>query len=282
LNYLDREAEAETSISKALELDPNNALAYAFQVEILLANCDYEEIERSIELSRQALELAPNTVEAHRARGLVLSCTGNYLEAIQEYKQALAISDKLWELHYSLGSAYRFNGDYDLAQQSMLAAIALNPHNPDIPTDLSRTYATQGQFGKAVQYAEQAVKVAPQNARLYGNLGFMYYKNGEYAKAIDALTLAVRGGTTSEGLVIEGLPLAPGRVADEYYSFYGLALARMRRCAEAVPVFQFILQNIAEDQVAFFNANEGIAFCQETFESSDSAADATTDDSPDE
>lgn len=267
LSYLDRNAEAEASVSEALELDPNFGSAYAYMVEILLADCEYEEIERSIELSRKALELAPNLVEAHNARGLVLSCTGNYAEAIQEYKQALAINDKLWEQHYSLGSAYRFNGDYDLAQQSMLAAIALNPQNPDIPTDLSRTYATQGQFGKAVQYAEQALKVDPGNARLYGNLGFMLYKNGDYGKALESLTLAVRGGTSPGGLAIEGLPLSPGRVADEYYSFFGLALARTGRCAEAVPVFQFILQNIAEDQVAFYNANEGITFCQESLES---------------
>jgi tetratricopeptide (TPR) repeat protein len=148
----------------------------------------------------------------------------------------------------------------------MLAAIALNPQNPDIPIDLSRTYATQGQYGKAVQYGEQAVKISPDQARLHGNLGFMYYKNAEYDKAIQELTLAVRGGTTADGVAVEGLPLAPGRVADEYYSFYGLALARRGKCDEAVPVFQFILQNIAEDQVAFYNANEGIVFCQESLE----------------
>jgi len=266
LNYLGQPVEAMTSVEQALKLDPNNASAYAVQVEILMADCEFDNVDRASELSRKALELAPNTIEAHRARGEVLSCTGNYVEAAEEFKQALAINDKLWELHYALGSAYRFDGQYDLAQQSMLAAIALNPQNPDIPTDLSRTYATQGQYGKAVQYAEQAVKIAPEQPRLHGNLGFMYYKSAEYDKAIQELTLAVRGGTTADGVAVEGLPLAPGRVADEYYSFYGLALARRGRCNEAVPVFQFILQNIAEDQVAFYNANEGIAFCQENLE----------------
>jgi tetratricopeptide (TPR) repeat protein len=266
LIYLEQPIEAETSITQALDLDPNNAFALAVQVQILLNDCNFEEIERSIGISNKAIELAPNSIESHRARGLVLMCTGNYSEAAQEYKQALAINDKLWELHYSLGSAYRFSGEFDLAQQSMLAAIALNPQNPDIPTDLSRTYATQGQFGKAVQYAEQAVKIASDNPRLHGNLGFMYYKNAQYDKAVEELTLAVTGGTTTDGIAVEGLPLEPGRIADEYYSFYGLALARQDRCAEAVPVFQFILQNIAEDQVAFYNANEGIDFCQEGLE----------------
>lgn len=270
LSRLDRTAEAIVSIEKALELDPNNGYAIAYQVEVLMADCEFDEIQTASELSRQALELAPNTVEAHRARGLVLMCTANYTEAAQEYLQALSINDKLWDLHYALGSAYRFSGEYDLAQQSMLAAIALNPQNADIPTDLSRTYATQGQFGKAVQYAEQAVKIAPENPRLHGNLGFMLYKNADYDGAIRELTLAVRGGTSAEGVAVEGLPLAPGRVADEYYSFYGLALARRNRCSEAVLVFQLILQNIAEDQVAFYNATEGIAFCQDGLDSESS------------
>lgn len=107
------------------------------------------------------------------------------------------------------------------------------------------------------------MKVDPSNPRLHGNLGFMYYKNSQLDKALVDLTLAVRGGTTSDGKVVEGLPLQPGRVADEYYSFYGLALAKKGRCSEAVPVFQLILQNIAADQTAFYNANEGITYCQE-------------------
>jgi tetratricopeptide (TPR) repeat protein len=96
-------------------------------------------------------------VEAHRARGLVLSCTGNYAEAIQEYKQALAISDKLWELHYALGAP------------TVLTAIMISPSNRcwqplRLTTEPGYTHRpvahirTQGQFGKAVQYAEQAVK----------------------------------------------------------------------------------------------------------------------------
>jgi tetratricopeptide (TPR) repeat protein len=264
LYYLEQYTEASAAVRTAIDLDPNNASAYAYLAEILIDQGDYEDIQTAIDMSQKARTLDPNSLDTHRARGYVLYATGNYEDAIQEYKAALAINDKLWELHYGLGIVYRLVEDYDLATQSMLAAIAFNPDNPDIPTDLSRTYATQGQFGKAVQYAEQAMKIAPSNSRLHGNLGFMYYKNGEYDKALVELTLAVRGGTTAAGVAVEGLPLAPGRVADEYYSFYGLALARLKQCNEAVPVFQLILQTIGADQIAFYNANEGIAFCQES------------------
>lgn len=262
LYYMEQYDEAEVTVRQAIDLDANNPVAYAYYAEILVGRGNFDDIQEAIGLSQKAVTLAPAALETRRARGAVLIATGNYNDAVIEYKAAIAINDKLWDLHYLLGVAYRILGEYDLAQQEMLAAIAFNPKNPDIPTDLSRTYATQGQFGKAVQYAEQAVKLDPANARLHGNLGFMYYKNAEYDKAIGSLTLSLRGGTTEDGVQVEGLPLTPGRVA-EYYSVYGLALARRGRCADAVPVFEFILQNTPAEDVAAFNAGEGIEFCKQ-------------------
>lgn len=251
---------AEVSVRKAIELDDNNAVAHAIFAEILVDQGVFEEIEAAIGLSQKAQELAPNTLETHRARGAVLLATANYDEAIIEYEAALAINDKLWDLHYRLGVAYRIIGDYALAQSEMLAAIAFNPTNPDIPTDLSRTYAIQGQFGKAAQYAEQAVSLDPSNPRAHANLGFMYYRNQEFDKAIASLSLAVRGGTTSEGVAVTGMQLESGRVA-EYYSIYGMALVRVNRCEEAVQYFQVIIQNISSDEAAHVNATEGMSAC---------------------
>jgi hypothetical protein len=62
---------------------------------------------------------------------------------------------------------------------------------------------------------------------------------------------------------VEGLPLEPGRIADDYYSIYTLSLTQLDRCAEAVPIMQTILTSIAEDQVAYYNATEGMGYCRE-------------------
>ncbi len=258
--------EALAAVKKAIELDPTNALAYAFYAEILIDQGNYEDIETAISMSHKARDLAPNNLETHRARGYVLYATGNYAEAIEEYKAAIAINDKLWDMHYSLGVAYKLTEDYDLAVQEMLTAVALNPTNPDILTEISRTHATIGQFDKAIQYAEQALLIDSSNPRLHGNLGVMLYKGEEYDRAVDEFVLAVRGGTTADGVAVQGLPLAPGRVADEYYTFYGWSLLRLRRCDEAVEIFYFIIQNIQDDQLAYYNATEGISFCQDSFE----------------
>jgi tetratricopeptide (TPR) repeat protein len=264
LNYLKDYLGAEAAIGQAIELDHNNAVAYAIYAEILLDQGNYEDIETAIQMSRRAQELAANTLETHRIRGYVLFYTANYQDAITEYQAAIAINDKLWDLHYSLGAIYKAVGEYDLAVQEMLVAVALNPTNPDILTEISRTYAAVGQFGKAIQYAEQALSIQPSNPRLHGNLGVMLFKSEEFTRAVTELAFAVQGGALTDGTVVQGLPLSPGRVADDYYSVYALALTSLDRCAEAVPIMQLILSNIAEDQVAYYNAVQGMDYCRQS------------------
>jgi tetratricopeptide (TPR) repeat protein len=262
LDYLENYTDAEVAVKKAIELDPNNATAYAYYTEILLDQGDFEDRQTAIDMSQKALALDPTALETHRARGYVLFYTGNFPEAVQEYQAAIALNDKLWDLHYSLGAVYRMQDEYDLAIQEMLTGVALNPANPDILTEISRTYRKEGQYGKAIQYAEQSLSLDPSSPRLHGNLGVMLYENDDYAKAANELELAVRGGTTADGVVVEGLPLAPGRIADDYYSIYALSLTQLDRCSEAIPIMQLILTNIAEDQVAYYNATQGMDYCR--------------------
>jgi tetratricopeptide (TPR) repeat protein len=264
LDYMGEYTDAEIAVTKAIELDPNNAVAYAVFTEILLDQGEFEDLQTAIDLSQKAQALDPTGLETHRARGYVLFNTGNFEESISEYKAAIAINDKLWDLHYSLGAVYKMQGVYDQAVQEMLTGVALNPTNPDILIEISRTYAAEGQYGKAIQYAEQALSLDPSSPRLHGNLGVMLYQNDDYLRAVEELKLVVHGGTTADGAVVEGLPLEPGRVANDYYSLYALSLTQLDRCAEAIPIMQVILTSIAEDQVAYYNATQGMDYCRGT------------------
>jgi tetratricopeptide (TPR) repeat protein len=254
--------EAEAAIKKALELDPNNALAHAYYAEVLVNKGDYEELERAAEQSRLARDLDPNSLEVHRARGLVLIAYGseNLPEAVSELKTAIAINDKISDLHLNLGYAYKLMEEDDLAVEELLTAYTLKPQDGTPLIEAASVYAKVGQYGKAVQHAEQAVKTEPGNARWHAFLGSMYYRNQELDKAIQELSLAVHGGSTAEGVAVEGLPLDYGTVAG-YYSIYGFALAKQNRCAEAVPIFQALLTTVSQDETAVYNANEGLGIC---------------------
>ena len=259
--------EAEDSIKHALALDPNNALAHAYYVEILVDSGSFDVIEKAIEESNVAVALAPGTLETHRARGYILEATGNYEEAIREYKLAIDINPKIADLYLSLGSNYRALGSYDDALTAFANADALNPEDPMPDYLTSRTYATRGEFGKAMQYAEQAVANDPVNTNLRGNLGVMYYRNAYWTEAIVEFGYVVNGGVTTDGKQIKALPLVPNDVfIAEYYSKYGLALAKTNKCSEALDVARTIFERIPADEDAIFNANAIISRCEQNLE----------------
>ena len=263
LGFQEKYGEAEIEIKKALDIDPNNALAHAFYAEILINQGDYNLFDRAIDESQLAQQLDPTLLETHRARGIVLLNTQNLELAVEEFQKALSINKNIADLHLNLGVAYKLLSEFDLAQESLLAAYALNPTDTIALTELSRSYFADGRYAQASQYAEEAVRVDPTNARLRGNLGIMYYKNEQYDQAIEHLRLAVRGGTTEDGEIVEGLPLAYGR-EEEYYWYFGFALQQRNRCGEAIPIFQALLTGVPEDDIAVYNANEGLARCAET------------------
>ncbi len=269
LGFQNQFLEAEAGIKRALELDPNNALAHAYYVEILVDSYyngtgSFEGIEKAIEESKVAQALAPNTLETHRARGIILEATGNYEEAIREYEAAIAINPNISDLHLFIGTNYRILGIYDKAVESYTRANALNPSDPLPDLYMSRTYATIGEYGKAMQYAEQAVTDKPSDTALRGNLGVMYYRNAYWPESVEQLSYVIKGGLTQDGAQLDALPLVPNspRIA-EYYFTYGLALSRLDQCGEALQIAQLIISRIPSDELSVGNANAIIDRCQQ-------------------
>ncbi|MGD8402351.1 MAG: tetratricopeptide repeat protein [Anaerolineales bacterium] len=259
---------AETSINRALELDPNNAIAHAIYVEILVDSYyagvgSFEDLTKAAEQSRVAIELDPNSLETHRARGIILEATQNYEEAIGEFQAALAINENIPDLHMFLGRNYRFLGVYDKAVEEFTRANALNPNDPTPDLYISRAYAAVGEYAKATQYAETAVTDNPVDANLRGNLGVMYYRNFQWSEAIEQLKLVIAGGATDDNQPIDPIPLTNDTRIAEYYFTYGLVLARTNRCGEALQIAQQIQTRVPTDEIAVANAAEIENICQQ-------------------
>ena len=260
---------AEAAIKRALELDTNNAMAHAFYAELLMKMIEADQaaigaVDKAADESKLALALAPGIMETHRARGIVLQNTANYDLAIQEFLLAIQLNPNLPDLHMSLGLAYRALDppQFDMAVEEFTKANALNPADPLPDTYIARTYVTIGEYAKAIQFAEQAMKDAPSDPYMWGNLGTMFYRNLQYEDAVLPLKLAVRGGNVPDSdVVVEGLPLDYGRIA-EYFYLYGLTLARLNDCNEAIQISQLLLQGVSNDETSVYNANEMVNICQ--------------------
>ena len=263
--------EAENFINTGIDLDPNNAFLHAVYADVLAKRvmadvAELDTLDLAIEESQKAISLGPDLLEAHWARAIVLEITGNYEEAIEQLVRAIEINDKIADIHLLLGRNYFALEENDQAIFEFTRADALNPTDPTPNWYVSQVYARLGEYSKAIQAAETALNDVPSDPDLYGNLGTMYYRDLQYNRAIEALALAVRGGTTADGIVVEGLPLDYSSTVIGYYSRYGVALARVNRCTEAVQIAQAILQTVPDDDTAVYNADYIIETCQENQE----------------
>lgn len=257
---------AEGALKDAININVNNAAAHAYLAEVYIYMVaadqgDLTTMDNAISQSRIVESLAPGTLETHRARGLVLEYTSNFSDAVAEFTAAIAINPNLADLHLGLGRNYYYLQEYNDAITEFSRANALNPRDPTPETLISRAYAINGDYQKAIQYAEAAIADSPVDPYLYGNLGLIYSSTTQYTNAIDMLRIAIRGGSSSDGAPIVGLPMDYGRIAQYYYT-YGLALARQGQCNEALQVSQAIITGLRNDDIAVYNAEEMINICE--------------------
>jgi tetratricopeptide (TPR) repeat protein len=258
--------QAVGSLQDAIALNQDNAAAYGYLAEVYvymlqLNQGDLNTLDNAIAASKQAIALAPNALETHRGRGYVLEYTANYAEAVSEFEAAIAINPNIADLHLALGRNYRATQQYDKAITEFSKANALNPTDYMPELLISRTYAQNGDYAKAAQYGEAAVADAPTNATLYGYLGLVYWKQQKYYDAVDTLRMAVKGGTTADGKVVEGLALDYDRIGEFYYT-YGLALSKLGQCGEALQIAQAVATGLRNDDLAVYNAQEVINTCE--------------------
>lgn len=258
--------QAVGALQDAIALNKDNAAAWGYLAEVYvymlqLNQGDLNTLDNAIAASKQAIALAPNALETHRGRGYVLEYTANYEEAVAEFEAAVAINPNIADLHLALGRNYRATQQFDKAITEFSKANALNPTDYMPELLISRTYAQNGDYAKAAQYGEAAVADDPSNPTLYGYLGLVYWKQQKYYDAVDALRLAIRGGTDKNGVAVEGLPLDYGRVGEFYYT-YGLALAKLGQCGEALQIAQAVATGLRNDDVAGYNAQEIITTCE--------------------
>lgn len=262
-NFID----AEGAFKRAEEIDPRNPLIYAYRTEVLVDQFNSGQdslntLEKATEYSRQAIEYGNGIMESHRARGLLLEITGNYQEAINEFQIGISINPNISDLYLALGRNLRADGKDSEAVAAFERARSLNPYDPWAPYYISRTYSGNGEYAKAIQQARDAIDLDPTRTMFYWNLGTQYYMSQKYEDALTYFQLAIQGGTTADGQLIEGIPLSYNDRIPELYYMYGIVLARSGNCQQAAEIVQLITQGIPDDAIAVSNAEYMTEVCK--------------------
>ncbi len=157
-------SNAESTVDKAIELDPNLAEAHAVRGFIkMFIDWDWAEAERSLD---RAIDLDRNSVEAHHWRGILHQIRGRSDEAVIDLNRALELDPTSANLISDLGYVYFFSRDYDKAEELYNRAEALSPHIAG--GRLMSLYEIQGREFEAYQANLKAncPGRSPQNRRL--------------------------------------------------------------------------------------------------------------------
>jgi tetratricopeptide (TPR) repeat protein len=286
------QTEAIEDAYAAITYDPDNALAMAFYAEIQLDQQKWSEAER---YASQAVERAPDSLDARRIYGKVLETLGEYEKAIAEYEAAAAINPNLTFLYLQIGVNYRYLGmrfnipyRYEQALEYFDRAARINERNgirdPLPYIAIAKTYTQMGEFFIASRNGERALSLNPTDANTYGQLGIIYFKSRNYESALPALKCAVVSCSALENLVLErlaaenpnwgvelvsvqGLPLESAEIAF-YYAEYAQVLAYLSRprenyCPQAYPILEMLRNSsFGRDEVITQIVNGSESICR--------------------
>ena len=162
---------ARRMFERAIEIDPNYALAYAGIADCCSFIYTYWDasaahLEQADTASRKALELDPESAEAHTSRGLALAFTERYEEAEQAFGTAIRLNPKLFEAHYFQARARYQQGKLELAAGSFEEACRVRPDDYQAASFLSQTYDGLGRRAEAETTHQRALQLLEKHVEL--------------------------------------------------------------------------------------------------------------------
>ena len=128
-------------LNEAIQLDPDNALAY-FNRGNIYANLG--QYQRAIEDLDRAIQLEPDNALYYLDRGLAYADLGQDQQAIQDYNEAIRLEPTA--LHYNIRAfVYSRLGEHQRAIEDFDKAIQLVPDNGVYYNDRGNAYEALGQ-----------------------------------------------------------------------------------------------------------------------------------------
>lgn len=139
------------------------------------------------------LSQAQDQAATHINKGIALHDSGQYTEAIKEYKEALKISpDSPWA-NYEMASSYFANGDYSNAIKCADAVIKIKAEFVDQAYILKGSAQdTQKKTADAIKTYKTGIKSYPDSYLLHFNLALTYYNSNDIDNAEKSLINALK------------------------------------------------------------------------------------------
>jgi TolB-like protein/Tfp pilus assembly protein PilF len=177
--------KAKAAALEALEINPNLAEAHASLGYIhMYHDYDYAESEREF---KKAIEQNPNSAVAHWAYSVLLSALLRPAEARKEIERAEQLDPFSTLVATDMGFELYYDRQYDKALAQLQLAIDMNPKAPMPHFWLGRTLQALGRYDEALKAYEDGgpgIKNAPP---ILAGVGHMYGVWGKKPEALRVL-----------------------------------------------------------------------------------------------
>jgi adenylate cyclase len=157
---------------KAIEIDPNYALAYAGLADIYNTYFNFvvlskEERAKTLGLQqkniKKALNLNPYLSEIHRINGYVYGAAGDINNEYKCLKTALKMNPNDAQIQFALGVFLRKRGLFHQSLKYYTKALELDPLNPYHYMVRSICYNVIGEFDNAIIDIQEALMLEPDH-----------------------------------------------------------------------------------------------------------------------
>ena len=174
-------AGAIATLGEAVSLDPRDAEAAMFLVELLLEEGRKRDAEAQL---RRLIEARPGNIRGRLLLGNLLHERGASAEALRHYEDAVQLDPDYPGLVHDHGLALLHAGRPGEAIPRFERALAEDEENGALHNQLGRALGMAARTEDAIASFRRAVELAPDEASYHANLGLALAESGQEAEAL--------------------------------------------------------------------------------------------------
>jgi tetratricopeptide (TPR) repeat protein len=208
--------DALQSFSKAAELDPNFARAYAGMSSVSRNLGNQQDAEKYIKLAMEHVDRMTER-ERYRIRGLYYLRTENFEKCVEENRELVKLypADNIG--HNNLSVCYLGLHDIPKASEELQRALDILPNNQFARVNLALYRAYAADFPASEREAKTVLQANPSSPEAYLALAFAQLGQGRLEEAVTTYKQLATTGSVGESYAAQGLAdmaLYEGRFGD--------------------------------------------------------------------
>ncbi len=295
--------EATDALHRAMELAPQNGIAWAHLAELLRRQSRFADAidayrnalgllgaqsdlfvgigeclsrlgqhDAALYATGRAVELDPGNPVAHCNRGAVLGSLKRHPEAKSAFEQALSIWPEYPEAWENYASACAELGELDVAIPMLEKAVAQRPDNARTLNNLGNAYRQRLRLGEAIAVYRRAVAAEPSFPDAHANLGLALLTVGQLEEGFAEFEWrwhATGGALTKPpltGVEWKGQPLAGKTLLLYTEQGFGDAVMFVRYATVLARQGARVVIGCPPPLTSLFERVEGVACAHSTYE----------------